>query len=150
MVPFGPLDRTRITEAVEAVNPKGQTPIGRSLALTSEDLEQKDGFKLIIVVSDGIETCSPETDDPDYPPQVISSMKERGVSFRVNVIGFDIDESETREFLTDIAERSGGSYIGANNAEELASAVLGAIELAYLVQDTSGQTIFEALSAPAR
>jgi hypothetical protein len=143
LVPFGPLDRQKIIRAVEAVNPKGQTPIGRSLTLMSEDMASGTGFKVIIVVSDGIETCSPNSGDPDFPPDVVQAMKTSGVKFRANVVGFDIDQSETREFLTQIAEASGGRYIGANNARELETAIRGAIELAYLVQDTSGKTVFE-------
>lgn len=150
VVPFGPLDRTRIIRAIDTVQPKGQTPIGRSLSLMSQDLADSKGFKLIIVVSDGIETCSPETGDPDFPPDVVRAMKTRGVKFRVNVVGFGIESSETRQFLTRIAETSGGRYIGAGNTKELASAVSAAIELVYLVQDQSGKTVFEGtVGAPA-
>jgi len=143
VIPFGPLDRGKIIKAVDAVKPKGQTPIGRSLALMSKDLGTNKDFNLIVVVSDGIETCAPKTGDGDYPPAIVRKMKARGINFRVNVVGFDIESSKTREFLTEIAESSGGSYIGANNASELENAIRGAIELAYFVQDGTGKTIFE-------
>ncbi len=143
LIPFGPLDRGEIVSAVDALKPKGQTPIGRSLALMSNDLGSADGFNMIVIVSDGIETCSPKAGNANYPPEVVQEMKARGIQFRVNVVGFDIGSSKTRALLTEIAERSGGTYVGASNARELERAMRGAIELAYAVQDTAGKTVAE-------
>ena len=143
VIPFGPLDRGQLVGAVENVKPKGQTPIGRSLALMSGDIGVDHGFSVIVIVTDGIETCSPSAGAEYFPPAVVKSMQERGIKFRVNVVGFDIESSTTREFLTHVAETSGGSYFGASDASELERALSGAIELVYLVQDQRGATVFE-------
>ncbi|NNE22782.1 MAG: hypothetical protein HKN11_09250 [Rhizobiales bacterium] len=143
VIPFGPLDRGQLVRAVENVKPKGQTPIGRSLALMSGDIGADHGFSVIVIVTDGIETCSPSAGAEYFPPAVVKSMQERGIKFRVNVVGFDIESSQTREFLTHVAETSGGSYFGASDASELEKALSGAIELVYLVQDQQGATVFE-------
>jgi len=141
VVPFGPLERNRLIQAIDAVTPKGQTPIGRSLALLAKDFGDNPGFKLVVIVSDGIETCAPTADHTDYPPSVIRSMQARGIKFEVNVVGFDIESSETREFLRLIANTSGGRYFGARNAGELERAIRSSLELRYFVRNAAGKIV---------
>ena len=76
--------------AIDNIAPKGQTPIGRSLAMLPDDFGESPGTKLVILVSDGIETCSPNENDNEYPPTVIDRLQEKGFRFRVNVVGFYI------------------------------------------------------------
>jgi len=143
VVPFGELDRARLVAAVEAIQPKGQTPIGLSLAQLPADFGDSPGQKVVILVTDGIETCDPGPGTANYPPDVVSRLIAAGIEVKVNVIGFDIGESETRAFLTQIASRSGGQYFDAANADELQAALQEAIRADFSVRDSAGAVVVE-------
>lgn len=134
VVPFGKLDRQRMIGAIDAIRPRGQTPIGLSLARIAEDLGPGKGYKLVVLLSDGIETCAPRKRDRYYPVKVVSDIVSKGVSFRVNIVGFDITRSAARAFLSRVAKVSGGSYFGARDADELERALRKAINVAFVVR----------------
>ena len=143
VVPFGPLDRERLLGAVDAIAPKGHTPIGRSLAALGEDFAGSEGRKVVILVTDGKETCNTEPDDPLYPPTVVQSLLDSGLEIKVDVIGFDIGESETREFLRQIADTGGGLYFDASDAGGLAEALEEAVRAEFEVADSAGSLVAE-------
>ena len=136
VVPFGPLDRDRLTAAVDAIKPQGQTPIGLSLQQLREDFGDTPGHKVVILLTDGIETCDPDPTSPNYPPDVVRALLAEGFDIKVNVVGFDIDESATRDFLTQVAHLGGGQYFDADNADELQSALESAIRAGFEVTDS--------------
>ncbi|MEQ9814579.1 MAG: discoidin domain-containing protein [Azospirillaceae bacterium] len=152
VVPFATLDRTRLISAIDAIAPQGQTPIGLSLAYLIEDLDipvpadgkdEPDGatsqsHTVVILVTDGIETCDPDPGDEFYPPQVVETLTSAGLDFRVNVVGFDIAESGTREFLRQISDLSGGAYFDAANADQLRQSLEDAMRAAFVVRDARG------------
>jgi Mg-chelatase subunit ChlD len=143
VVPFGPLDRDRLLGAIDAIAPKGHTPIGRSLAALSEDFAGSEGRKVVILVTDGKETCNAEPDDPLYPPTVVQSLLDSGLEIKVDVIGFDIGESETREFLRQIADAGDGLYFDASDADGLAEALEEAVRAEFEVADSAGSLVAE-------
>ncbi|KAA9152219.1 VWA domain-containing protein [Amycolatopsis acidicola] len=99
----GPLDRAGIGNAVDAVQPRGYTPIGQSLRQAADALPQE-GPRSIVLVSDGEDTCAP----PD-PCEVAKELKQRGVDLTVHAVGLGVDD-RTRAQLTCIAESTGGTY----------------------------------------
>ena len=141
VVPFGPLDRNRLIGAIDALNPQGQTPIGLSLASLRQDFAGIEGQKVVILVTDGIETCDPDPGDPNYPPTVIQQLLAEGLEVKVNVVGFDIDESQTREFLRQISDLSGGQYFDAADATQLQAALEEAIRADFTVADARGEIV---------
>ncbi len=96
----------------EQVNPRGKTPISRSLRAALEDFGDRPGE--IILISDGIETC-----DED-PCALVRAWRERNVDIRVHVVGLGLGEKE-REAMTCIAEAAGTEYRDAQSADELAA-----------------------------
>ncbi|MCW8861984.1 MAG: VWA domain-containing protein [Rhodospirillales bacterium] len=153
--PFAPLDRTAMKSAIASVKPQGQTPIGRSLTALAEDFKGAEGFKLVVLVSDGIETCNPDSGDPLYPPTVIKRLRDQGLDLRVNVVGFEIGESETRAFLKKVAEASGGRYFSASSTAELKQSLGDALSARFSIRDGNGERLAEgsvgdaALSVPS-
>lgn len=141
VVPFGPVDKAALDQAVDAITPHGQTPIGRSLAHIAGDLADAEGPKLVVLVTDGIETCDENPGDPFYPPDVIAQLNAAGAEIRVNIVGFDIGDSATRDFLLQIAELSGGSYFDAGTTEELANSIDQALQAGYAVTDSRGTVV---------
>ena len=106
-------------DAVNAVSPRGKTPITRSLRAARDDFAARSGD--ILLISDGIETC--DTD----PCALMQEWREAGVSLRVHVVGFGLRDEE-RYALACVAETSGGQYFDAQNAEGLAEALSEARE----------------------
>ncbi|MGF1627079.1 MAG: discoidin domain-containing protein [Alphaproteobacteria bacterium] len=145
VVPFGPLDRERLAGAIDALNPQGQTPIGLSLASLRDDFAGVDGPKVVILVTDGIETCDPDPGDPNHPPDVVRALLAEGLDIKVNVVGFDIGDGATRDFLRQISDLSGGQYFEAEDARQLQAALEDAIRAGFDVLDARGEVIVSGL-----
>ena len=116
VVPFGPANDNAesIREFASKVNPKGKTPISRSLRAALDDMGERPGE--IILISDGIETC-----DED-PCELVRSWAEKEIAIKVHVVGLGLDEKE-RSAMQCIAEAAGTVYQDANSADELAASL---------------------------
>ena len=121
LIPLGPLNKEKMIAKIRTLNPKGKTPINRSVRLTAERLKKLGDETTIILVSDGKETC-----DPD-PCGLIKDLKNAGIKFIMHVIGFDVTEEE-REQLECMAKAGGGQYYTAGNAEEFLVAAREVVE----------------------
>ena len=141
LVPFGRLDRAAMKLAILRLRPRGQTPIGYSLAQLKRDFRGRAGAKLVLLVSDGIETCDAKAGSRYNPRRMIAEIKASGVRFRLNVIGLDIGRETARRFLKDIAEAGGGRYIDARDKSELDRALRTALAAAFDVIDGRGQVV---------
>jgi len=143
VVPFQRVDREAFASFVREIRPRGQTPIGLSLARVAEDFGDVSGRKVVVLISDGEETCAPEPDDPLYPPRVVEELMRRGVDVQVQIVGFDIDESEVRASLRELAERTGGRFYTAEDAEGLKRALDQALRARFVVRDLLGEPVAE-------
>lgn len=113
LVPIQKIQKDDFIAKVNAITPNGYTPIEFSLLEAKKDFEAKPEFKkMVILVSDGKETCEGD------PCKAVKVLKESGFDFEVNVVGFAVD-AETEKELRCIAESTGGAYKGASNAQEL-------------------------------
>jgi len=136
-IALGPLDREQASVRVAEVNAMNlaRTPIAQTLSLAGGDLAGAPGSHLIILLTDGEETC-----DGD-PAAVIRSLRGGGLDVRVNIIGFAIDELMLRETFQQWAQLGGGQYIDARSAEDLAAGLASAIERPFQVEDAGGATV---------
>lgn len=141
LIPLELDNRDRLTRAINGIKPKGQTPIGYSLAQLEADFRGRKGLKVVLLVSDGIETCAPKSGDRYYPPSVVRALQKKGVKFSINVVGFGIGESKTRRFLRELARISGGNYFDARGARELRRALKSALRAPYTVVSGSGAVV---------
>jgi Ca-activated chloride channel homolog len=110
-------DREAIAEAVNAINPKGKTPLSAAVIQAAEALRYTEESATVILVSDGIETCNLD------PCAVGRELETAGVGFTAHVIGFDVAEPEALAQLQCLAEETGGMFRTAGNADELAQAL---------------------------
>jgi Mg-chelatase subunit ChlD len=130
-IPAAPLDRGAAiakVASIEAMN-LARTPIAESLRLTAADIANGAGPKLIILVTDGEETC-----DGD-PAAVIRELAAAGADVRVNIVGFAIDELMLQETFAEWARLGRGKYFNASDAGELAASLRESIEVPYAVHD---------------
>lgn len=136
VVPVGAFDADKIRSAVRGLNPKGKTPMADSLRAAAQALRATENKATVILVSDGIETCSPD------PCAVAAELKKSGVNFTAHVIGFDVTDPVAKNQLQCIARATGGVYLDARNASGLENALGRAVEA---VQGAKVQT-----QAPAK
>jgi len=111
------LDRGRIEAAVARLTPRGRTPITEALreAARALDAEKKGGT--IILVTDGVETCKGD------PCALAAELKRKNTRLTAHVVGFDVSRKGDQARLACIADRTGGTFVPASNAGELAQAL---------------------------
>lgn len=125
-------DTESLQEAVDALEPRGFTPIGRALQDSAGELP--DGGT-IVLVSDGIANCTP----PDVC-EVAEDLAEAGVDLVINTIGLNVDEAARAE-LECIAGAAGGTYTDARDADSLTEALKRATTRQYVTYESHLDTI---------
>ena len=121
LVPLQPIDKKSLIAKIEAISPKGKTPITLSIRKTAEKLKSIEEEATIILVSDGKETCEGD------PCALVKELKAAGVRFTLYVIGFDVGEEEKAQ-LECIAQAGGGQYFTAKTAQEFRVAAKEAVK----------------------
>ncbi len=138
LAPVAPIDHEALRSEILKLTPRGATPIALALEEAKEDLTEISGPKLILLVSDGIETCKGD------PVAAATEFIGSGLDLRIHVVGFDISRNmPARDQLISIAKSTGGLYFDANNSEELRQAMSIAAPFSYTVYDGDGNVVFE-------
>lgn len=135
--PLAPLDKAALRRKLDGINAVNlaRTPIADSLAQVAKDLAAAKGRRLVILLTDGEETC-----DGD-PVAVLEKLAADGVDLRLNIVGFAIDDDALKAEFTRWAELGGGLYFDAAEAEALQEAMARALQIPYTVKDTNGETV---------
>ena len=108
--------------AVDALNPKGKTPMTAAVRMAAESLQYTEKKATVILVSDGIETCDPN------PCAVAEELEKLGVELTVHTVGFGLDDKGAVVQLKCLAEKTGGTFSTAENASELQEALSKTVE----------------------
>jgi len=122
IVEIGPVDKAALNERIEALNPKGKTPITDSVLKAFESVRATEDAVTVILVSDGIETCGGD------PCRAVREAKEAGINFIMHVVGFDVGDVDVSQ-LECAAQAGGGLYLSAKNASELTEALETAVDM---------------------
>ncbi|HET7717595.1 MAG TPA: VWA domain-containing protein [Bauldia sp.] len=109
-----------ISQAANALSPKGKTPISDAVRQAAENLRYTEEKATVILITDGIETC-----DAD-PCAVASELEEAGIDFTAHVVGFGLSSDEGQQVAC-LAENTGGKYIFADNAASLGEALTATV-----------------------
>lgn len=91
-VPFGTNNFAKIKFFIEHVEPKGTTPIARSLEAAADDFPDKNARNVIILITDGLEACD------QFPCEVAQQLKAKGINVTPFVIGLGIDLKYLNDF----------------------------------------------------
>jgi hypothetical protein len=136
-IPPGPLDRAAASAKVASINAMNlaRTPIAESLRLIAADVGERAGPLVIILVTDGEETCD------GHPAAVIRELAANGTDVRVSIVGFAIDELMLKETFAEWAKLGNGNYFNASDGAELAASLRESVEVPYSVIDDAGKTI---------
>jgi hypothetical protein len=136
-VPLQPLDPAAMTAAIRDLPIVNlvRTPIGASLAQVAADLAGVPGPKIVVLVTDGEETCGGD------PAAAIQGLVAQGIDVHVNIVGFALEDDALKAQFEEWARLGNGRYIDAADAGELGGAIAAAVQAPFRVLDASGTVI---------
>jgi Ca-activated chloride channel family protein len=105
-----------ISAAAAKINPKGKTPLSAAVQQAADLLKYTEDKATVILITDGLETC-----DAD-PCALGTTLKQAGVDFTVDVVGFGLTASEGKQVAC-LADNTGGKYFQAKDAKGLTAAL---------------------------
>jgi hypothetical protein len=109
-VPSGPADAAAIAASVEDAKAQGYTPIAHSLEQAQADFPANARERVIVLVSDGKETCRGD------PLLAARALAAKGIT--IHTVGFVVDTA-ARMQLQNVARTTGGTYFDAPVGPEL-------------------------------
>jgi hypothetical protein len=138
-IPVRPLDAAAVAQKVASLEAKSgaKTPIAASLEKVASDLGSVKGERLVILVTDGEETCG------GTPRRAIEKLRKGGVSVRVNIVGFAVEDSQLAASFRQWSMAGNGSYFDARDAQGLKDALAAAVGAAYEVRNAQKQVVAE-------
>ena len=141
-IPLGPLDAASTTTTIAGINAMNlaRTPLGASIARVSADLAGVTGQRVVVVLTDGEETCDGDA------AGAIADLRALGWDIRVNIVGFAIDQPELAQTFESWAAAGGGRYFSAGDADGLAEAMTRAVATRFQVIDDEGREVATGLT----
>jgi hypothetical protein len=136
-IPLAPLDPAAASARIAALQARdgAKTPIGAALESVRADLASLQGEALVILVTDGEETCGGD------PTRAIESLRRSGIDVRVNIVGFAVDSDNVAETFRFWASAANGRYFDARDAAALSRALSLALAPEFEVIDAQGAII---------
>lgn len=134
-----------IIEAIEALEPGGETPLTEAVRQAAEVLDHSARSATVVLVTDGKETCG------GAPCELAATLAADSADLTIHVIGFKVrseyfswdsqGDANRYGFTVSrcLADRTGGTYVDTETVEELIAAL----------RETLGCPVYSALSDPA-
>ena len=114
LVPLRENNSETINRAISKLRPRGMTPITYSLKqAVKKDFAGMDGVKHIILLTDGGENC--DESPCDYSIELVKTRKD----IKIDVIAFNVHDSEDLAQLKCTADVTGGHFVEADTNAEL-------------------------------
>ena len=144
-IPLAPLDPATVGARIAKLEAKNnaRTPIGASLDKVSEDLRDARGDRLVILLTDGEETCGGDA------AAAITKLRKAGVGVRVNIVGFAIDDEALAATFRHWSDAGGGLYFDARDAAGLDKALSQSLQPAIELVDAKGQVVAQGFAGGA-
>ncbi|GFE90427.1 vWA domain-containing protein [Steroidobacter agaridevorans] len=136
-IPVSPLSAAAVDAKIKALEAKNnaRTPIGASLEKVSSDLAAIRGERLVVLLTDGEETCGGD------PAAAIAALTKAGATVRVNIVGFAIEDPKLAVTFSHWAALGNGSYFDAKDAAGLSKALTQSMRPSFEVVTPQGQVI---------
>lgn len=116
VLPMQGVNRAGLQDTIQKTVPKGATPIAFSLQQAAEDFPVNDEKKVIVLVTDGIESCGGDLKG------AMEAFKQKGIQVELHVIGIDLDERAQNSF------KGLGTFQNTTTAPALAQALGTAVK----------------------
>ncbi|OLV16307.1 von Willebrand factor type A domain protein [Deinococcus marmoris] len=92
VTPMKGFDKAALQKQVNDAKPKGATPIVYSLMQAANDFPKDDSRKVIVLVTDGEESCGGKLND------AVAAFKKLGIEVDLRIIGIDLNEKARKSF----------------------------------------------------
>ena len=140
-IPLRPLDPAAVATQVDSLDAQSnaRTPIAASLEKVASDLSGAKGERIVILVTDGEETCG------GNPASAIQALMKRGIGTRINIVGFAVDDRKTAASFRQWSSAGAGSYFDAKDAAGLNQAFSLALRPRFEVLDAKNQIVADEL-----
>jgi hypothetical protein len=141
-VPLKPLDPKQMSSKIAKIDPKNRskTPLAASIEKVAQDLRGVKGEKVVILVTDGEESC-----DGD-PLEAIQTLKEAGIDMTLNIVGFAIEDKVLMDTFSSWSEIGGGGYFNAADKQELSTALDMAMHPKFQVFNEEGGAVAKGIA----
>ncbi|PBC00861.1 VWA domain-containing protein [Mesorhizobium sp. WSM3860] len=106
-----------ISAAADSMKFLGKTPLTAAVKQAAEALRYTEDKATVVLITDGLETCGGD------PCALGKELKETGVDFTADVVGFGLTADEGRQIAC-LAENTGGKYIQASDEKALQQALV--------------------------
>ena len=120
LIPPAPLDKQAFIAAVDALKPKGRTPVAASIEFAARALNYTKNKASIILVSDGEETCGGD------PCATARKLSESAAGLTIHAVAFDLTARQAKDFAC-VASTTHGRFLQANDAATLKDALVVAV-----------------------
>lgn len=117
LVQPGAAARDDILNRINAITPTGKTPLTAAIEQAATALSFTDQPATVVLISDGLESCERD------PCALAEALEKSGVDFTAHVVGFGLGGDADTGSLSCIADKTGGEFISASNADELGAAL---------------------------
>lgn len=118
LVPLAENNSRRINHAISKLRPRGMTPITYSLKqAVKKDLAGMKGTKHIILLTDGGENC--DESPCDYSIELVKQRRD----IKIDVIAFNVHDSDDLAQLQCTADVTGGRFIEADTNAQLVNSM---------------------------
>lgn len=117
LIPLGPLNRERMRAQISGLRASGYTPISLALRTALSQLPTDGAPQAIVLVSDGEDTCGTP------PCDTAKQAKHSHPGLTISTVGFKT-EGAASDQLGCIAAATGGLFVQATNASQLAARLL--------------------------
>lgn len=132
------LDKANITSVIAGIQATdGATPLAASIDAVADDLKDAAGPKIVVLVTDGEETCV--DGNPNAPLTSIVNLRATGIDVRINIVGYAIDDEALADRFQQWARAGGGDYYPANDAAGLQKSIEKALSIPYRVTNAHGK-----------
>lgn len=119
----------RLLGIVETINPRGRTPLTESVRQAAEALDYKRQPAVIVLVTDGEETCGGD------PCILGTQLEQSGLDVTVHVIGYREGGGGVDYFRSRcIADATGGRYFAVSTEDELIKALRQTLGCPFLTE----------------
>ena len=113
VTPMKGFDRAALQDQVTDATPKGATPIVYSLMQAANDFPKDASRKVIVLVTDGEESCGGKLND------AVALFKKMGIEVDIRIIGIDLNEKARKSF------EGVGTFENTRSGAELGAALSG-------------------------
>lgn len=107
-------NKAEVIAKTKQIEARGYTPITHSLTLAAQDLSSEEGERIVVLVSDGQETCAAD------PCTAAKALAAADAKLAIHTIGFGVGAA-ARTQLQCIASVARGTYFDANSAGDLSA-----------------------------